>query len=372
MATLQIPHAVSNGGTPSHDKKEPLSTLPEPQIPSHVVSNGETPSHEKKEPVSTLPKEVHGPNEELSNEEKELLSILPKGKGWRTPHLYQCEGFWYPFDLLRGIVSCKKHFEACDSDIFFVSTPKAGTIWLKALGFSIVNRASYSFPEHPLLTINPHTLIPFLETQYMDPNHIPDLASLPAPRLLGTHIPYPSLLGSMKDSNCRIVYICRDPKDTFVSLWHFMNKMKPKNVESPSLEECFELFCSGVSEFGPIWEHALGYWKESLERPQKVFFFKYEDMMNDSKNQLKRMAEFLGYPFSKEEEAEGALDKILKLCSFEKLSNLETKKVYPKFENHIFFRKGKVGDWVNFLTPQMTERLDQVMKEKLGDSGLAF
>ena len=37
-----------------------------------------------------------------------------------------------------------------------------------------------------------------------------------------------------------------------------------------------------------------------------------------------------------------------------------------------FFRKGKVGDWRNFLTPLMAERLEKLIQEKLEGSGLSF
>ncbi|MBA0761047.1 hypothetical protein Gotri_023747 [Gossypium trilobum] len=40
-------------------------------------------------------------------------------------------------------------------------------------------------------------------------------------------------------SACRSVYICRDPKDVFVSKWHFTNKLRPKELPPLSLEETF-------------------------------------------------------------------------------------------------------------------------------------
>ena len=42
-----------------------------------------------------------------------------------------------------------------------------------------------------------------------------------------------------------------------------------------SLDETFEMYCKGVIEFGPFWDHMLGYWKESIERPHKVLFLNY-------------------------------------------------------------------------------------------------
>ncbi|KAK2638852.1 hypothetical protein Ddye_026647, partial [Dipteronia dyeriana] len=41
-------------------------------------------------------------------------------------------------------------------------------------------------------------------------------------------------------------------------------------------------------------------------------------------------------------------------------------------ENNIYFRKGEVGDWKNYLTASMLECLEKLMEEKLGGSGLTF
>lgn len=47
-------------------------------------------------------------------------------------------------------------------------------------------------------------------------------------------------------------------------------------------------------------------------------------------------------------------------------------KVSNGFKNDLFFRKGEVGDWRNYLTPSMAERFEKIMEEKLEGSGLTF
>ncbi|KAJ0088409.1 hypothetical protein Patl1_32810 [Pistacia atlantica] len=90
------------------------------------------------------------------------------------------------------------------------------------------------------------------------------------------------------------------------------------------------------------------------------------------------MAEFMGYPFSLEEEKEGKIQDIVQLCSFENMSNLEISKTgkYPSdsilVELKTFYRKGGIGDWKNCLTPEMVERLDKITEHKMGEFGLSF
>jgi len=220
-----------------------------------------------------------------------------------------------------------------------------------------------------------HDLVPFLELKLFVDQQVPDFASFTSPRLFSSHIPLLSLPESVKSSKCKIVYLCRNPMDTFVSHWHFTNKFRPEKKGVNSLEEVFDRFCRGVSLYGPFWDHVLGYWKESLDNPSKVIFLRYEEMKEKPNLVLGRLAEFLGCPFSPEEEASGLEDEILRLCSFDNLSNLEvnkTGKLSSGEENSAFFRRGEVGDWKHFLTAEMVDRLNRISEEKLKNSGLMF
>ncbi|OMO72137.1 hypothetical protein COLO4_27812 [Corchorus olitorius] len=317
---------------------------------------------------------------EVSEECRELISSLPTEKGWHPGNLYQYQGFWHLSQHLQKILTCQNQFEARDSDIILVTSPKCGTTWLKAMAFALVNRTKFNpkSTQHPLLSNNPQELVPCLEFAFESPkpNGV-DSSPLPTPRLFSTHLPLVSMPESVKksDCSCKIVYLCRNPKDTFVSLFHWEIKLRTEEMRSNLLEETFQNFCRGVSLYGPFWDHALGYWKQSLENPERVLFLRYEEMKEEPGNQLRKLADFIGCPFSKEEESFNVVHQISKLCSFDHLSNLEvnrTGKLSYGYNNSAFFRRGEVGDWKNHLTPQMAQKLDQISKEKWGDSGLTF
>ncbi|KAH7569422.1 hypothetical protein JRO89_XS06G0159200 [Xanthoceras sorbifolium] len=140
------------------------------------------------------------------------------------------------------------------------------------------------------------------------------------------------------------------------SVWTAHEDMK---IEPFSLEEAFEMACHGIQEFGPVWEHVLGYWKANLDDSdqKKVLFLKYEDVKEDSAFYVKKLADFLGCPFSNVEENQGVIEEIVKLCSFENMKDLEVNKnggfLGTMFKNSMYFGEGKVLDELIF------DQLDQ-------------
>ncbi|XVF62755.1 hypothetical protein PTKIN_Ptkin09bG0033800 [Pterospermum kingtungense] len=281
----------------------------------------------------------------------EMLPTLTNAQGWNGANqIFRYQGFWLPSLFILGKMLIHDHFKPRPTDIILSTSPKRGTTWLRALD----------------------------KSNEVDPVH-----SLKGFRRLGFfHPTFLTLcvrsLTSEDASGCRFVYICRDPKDVLVSKWHFMNRLRSKQVPPLSLEEAFDLFCKGVSQFGPYWDHVLGYWEASVESPNKEVFLKYEDVNKEPLAYVRKLAEFLGVPFSSEEENNGIVQEIVDLCSFESLSNLDVNKTADplitslRINNSFFFRKGKVGDWVNYLTPEMGDTLDQITKAKFQGTGFTF
>ncbi|OMO85194.1 hypothetical protein COLO4_21704 [Corchorus olitorius] len=318
---------------------------------------------------------------DIEEELQELVQRLPKERfGFgrdENSAVYFYQGFWCPFPLFKATISFQKHFETLDNDIFLTTPLKCGTTWMKALIFTIVNRHKFQPENNPLLTsLTPHQAMPYVEVQFYLKNQEPNLSHIPQPRLLHTHLPYSSLPPSIRECpTAKIVYICRNPMDMFISTWHFIENIRPANEEPFPLDEAFEKFCRGVHAYGPYSDHILGFWKAKQENSNKILFLKYEDVKADTFSHVKTLANFLGFPFSEEEEKKGVVEEIIKLCSFENLKELEVNKSgYQAFglPNSAFFRKGEVGDSTNYLTPAMVERLEKSVLGKFDKSGLTF
>ncbi|TYI98894.1 hypothetical protein E1A91_D01G248900v1 [Gossypium mustelinum] len=264
---------------------------------------------------------------------KEIISTLPRRKGWNDSDndLFLYRSFYYYSFFIEGVMSAQQNFQSQPSDIIICSASKTRTTWLKSLTFAIVTRTTFDDSTNPLLTNLSHDCVPLLEV---------DLAQSSTNR-------DPKNPLSIIDSSGKIVYICRDPKDSFVSLYHFIaRRLASKDMKPLALEEAFELYCGA-----------------SLDRPDKILFLKYEEMIEDTILYIKKIADFIGYPFSFEEIEKGSVEKIVNMCSFENLSNLEVNKSG---------KHRKVGDWENYLTPEMAARLDSITLQKLNGSGLTL
>ncbi|XP_017241245.1 cytosolic sulfotransferase 5-like [Daucus carota subsp. sativus] len=306
----------------------------------------------------------------------DFLLSLPKEE-WYGPcghdMLYQFKGFWFTPHILEGVLQFLKNFKPLPTDVILASFPKTGTTWLKSLVFAIINRAS----KHSLICTNPHDLIPTLELQVYssNPTAAHTLTSCDAnTRIFATHVPYQLLAETaIHSSQCRIVYVTRNPKDTLISLWHYMGTSKGSLKKPWKIEEAVDKFCDGVLPDGPYYDHVLRFRKEGLERPQKVFFVSYEDLKDDTKEQVKKLAEFLGRPFEKEEEAE----EIANICDFRAMKQHEVNKSsdspeWLEFPYSSYFRQGEVGDHKNYLDSEMIQRIDDMTKDKFYGAGFMY
>uniref|UniRef100_A0A0E0E7D5 Sulfotransferase n=1 Tax=Oryza meridionalis TaxID=40149 RepID=A0A0E0E7D5_9ORYZ len=345
-----------------------------------VVDNAGGAVANKADPGGVLPQE---------DEYESIVSSLPSNPKLQ---LLCYQGKWLLESWVPGIIAIQRPgggFAPRHGDVVLASLPKCGTTWLKALAFATMARRAHPPPpaagddderrqrHHPLLRLNPHDCVPSMEKLFAA-GLGSKMDALPSPRLMATHVHHSLLPASITDNpHCKIIYICRDPKDMIVSLWHFVRRRLP---EIPFLE-LFESACEGRCLSSPIWDHILGYWNASKTSPETtVLFLRYEELLHDPADGVRKLARFVGQPFSPEEEEAGVVEDIVRLCSFEQMKNLEVNKAaglspvlqQNAYTNGSFFRKGGTGDWANHMTPEMAERLDAIVEEKLRGSGLSF
>uniref|UniRef100_A0ACD5VCI5 Uncharacterized protein n=1 Tax=Avena sativa TaxID=4498 RepID=A0ACD5VCI5_AVESA len=314
-----------------------------------------------------------GAHEQLLRD-RDYVSSLPSAPGGSHARLYRNQDGWYAsMPVMLGALAAHRHFAGHGDDVLLATFPKSGTVWLKALLFAVVRGGAEELDD-VLATANPHELVPFLESQLYAAGRVPPDEAGSAPRLLATHVPFPSLPPSA--TGCKVVYLCRGAKDTVVSLWHFVNRIRVSNGDQPlPVGEIVEQFCAGTTMFGPYWEHVLGYWRAHVENPERVMFLRYEEVTAAPAEAVRKLAGFLGRPFvgaAAEKEAE----RVVQACGIETLRGLEvnrsgkTELVHGAMDNEMFFRRGVVGDWSAWLTPELAHQIDDISERRFAGSGI--
>ena len=307
---------------------------------------------------------------------RRLMSSLPvKVYGERRYLEYQAT--WWPESAVQAVIAIQRRFRPRPSDVLLASYPKSGTTWMKALVFAIMSRKVYPLRDHPLLRLNPHDCVVHLSGAYATGKEAV-VEALPSPRIMAVHMPFSTLPASVvvdSSSGCKIVYVWRDPKDVLVSLWHYYRKLRPEEAHVSEFHDLYESFCQGDTVFGPWWDNVLGYFRASVEMPTRVLFLRYEDMLEDTASAVVAIANFVGCPFSAEEERAGVVDAIVKLCSFEELKNLDNNMSGStghliKLPSSSYFKKGVAGAWVGHMTREMADRIDSIIQGKFQGSGL--
>uniref|UniRef100_A0A0D9X1A3 Sulfotransferase n=1 Tax=Leersia perrieri TaxID=77586 RepID=A0A0D9X1A3_9ORYZ len=317
----------------------------------------------------------------VADEYRDVIAALPCRLQGTPQRMRLYEGAWYREDWVPGIIAFHRRFVPRDDggDVILASLPKCGTTWLKALAFAVAARGAYppagDVQRHPLARLSPHDCVPFVEAAYFAGEEA-RLEAAPSPRLMSTHASYSVLPASMRENpRCKVIYICRQPKDMLISYWHFMNRSK---FNTMSFSDVWKSIPESTYFGSPIWEHILGYWNASKMNPDRVLFLKYEDVLCDPIKNIERIAEFIGQPFSEAEKKAGIVGSIINLCSLQNLKALDPNNigfrrvVGIEVPNGSYFRKGKVGDWVNYVTPEMAESLDKFLCDKFHGTGFAF
>ena len=132
----------------------------------------------------------------------------------------------------------------------------------------------------------------------------------------------------------------------------------------------WKLYINGELEFGDYFDHLVSWWPHRNDN--NVLFLKYEDMKQNLPQAVRQIASFL-----KANLSDDITDKISTLCDFDsmkldKTANKSWTKLHRNEEVPSFFRKGIVGDWKNFLSPEQSAQKDSICAERLKDMGLEF
>ena len=309
-------------------------------------------------------------------------------------------GPWLPMTSHRTLHACWK-MQTFASDVFICSYPKSGTTWMQNIVAQIITQcerkkngatgATMKFKHisdvAPFLEIDPHWNHDRLD-DFGRPMHTDELYENFEKferRTYNTHLPFELVPGKGKVGEIflpwetwahkpgvsvrpRYVYVVRDGRDCAVSFYHHLSSQAPEDGGyAKGWNAFFDEWIEGKIAFGGWAEH-LKSWQVPGDFDPAVLVVRYEDMKNNLREVVKRVAtHVLGGPCQVSEQD---LYRIAARCSFDRMKKeidrFQPKSVRWSNPDYCFLRKGEVGDWEVTFTAEQEERFQKKIEEVFG------
>ena len=314
---------------------------------------------------------------EISPEEKQRVKAA-----WPVSNINDLVRYENGFVIPRAyteIADKMYNFPLREDDIWIVTYPKTGITWTQEIVWMLVNNVDKEAANVPQMVRSPFlelsSVMPFaaLKAANMKPDDQMLCSALEDPieyaknmtgrRVLKAHVPLEFLPPNLVEK-CKVIYVARHVKDTAVSFYkHNLNV--PGHGFVGSFDEFVRFYEEGLMVFGSYWHHVLSGW--NVKDHPNVKFIWFEDMKKDQKAVVKDLCQFLSHPLSSQK-----IDALLNHVSFAVMSKNTMANPLaglPKQEGN-FMRKGEVGDWKNFFTPERSEKWNKWINKNTKGTGL--
>lgn len=271
--------------------------------------------------------------------------------------------FWWS-RMIRESTGMRKAFDGYEplpQDVFICSYFKSGTNWAMQIAYQIATHGQGEFTHvHDVIAW------PDSPSGYAIPlSEAPIIAGTDR-RVIKTHLALDRIPFSPQ---ARYIAVVRDPKDAFVSGFHFTRDVMFGPLMF-TLSDFLDYFLDDDFIFEAWWHFANSYWQ--VRHCDNVLFLTYEEMINDLPGAVRRIAELMDITLSEAEFAQ-----VCEKSSF----------AYMKVINHQFYpgrmtpwsnpngkmmRQGKVGSASELLTPEQQQRIDDHFRARLQQAGSDF
>ncbi|XP_002742182.1 sulfotransferase 1B1-like [Saccoglossus kowalevskii] len=299
-----------------------------------------------------------------------------KGKGtssqmttppWSKTY-YMQPGFLLPVIVNKTTIENQvNNFEVRDEDVFLITYPHTGTLWLCEIVEAIFNVDNLAVlkeqdivqkmpllelgpAEHPDLKVDEIDIHKSVIEMYLD--------SQPSPRKIPTHLMPEYVPTQMMERKPKTIFMTRSPKDVAVSLHAWRAFLK--YLEPVEWNKMAEEFINENTEYGSYFEFTKK-WSKYKDEPW-FMWLSYEDMKEDSKKAIRQIADHIGRSLSDDQVAKVAEVTDLKFMN-ENASTIKSRE--------LLLRPGKDlvidGDvaWKDVFTINQSETFDKLYDEKM-------
>ena len=250
-----------------------------------------------------------------------------------------------------------------EHDVVVCTYPKCGTNWVMQIAYQIAMRGRGEFAHI-------HDVVPWPDFARQD-LVIPlsdETARNAAPtglRVIKTHLAWDRIPYTPQ---ARYICVIRDPKDTFVSFYHFVREVMFGPL-MPSVPVWLRLCFSDAALF--VWEeHFQSYWK--ARQLPNLLMLRFEDMQADLPQTVRTIAAFLTVELTADE-----FELVCEKSAFAYMKRLGDKFAPPALTpwsspNRQTIRRGASGGSAELLSPEQQRFIDAQCKAGLARLGSDF
>ncbi|XP_070175894.1 sulfotransferase 1C2-like, partial [Littorina saxatilis] len=229
-------------------------------------------------------------------------------------------------------------------DVIITGFPKSGTHWNHQIAkMLLAGSAEY------------HSDIDSLR-DFLEANQVKQGDNPPGspPRVFRTHLKFHHLPQQILESKAKVIYLTRNPKDTWVSYYAFAHGRNDRVHYGGTWSQFFDLMISGFGYLYGDWFDHVRDWENVMHTQTQVPIFpsEFEDLKKDPVGQILKLDEFLGT-----HRGRPLCQQIADACSFPALKKVKDTEMREKTMKQLFkdgssgyYRKGEVGDWKNWFT----------------------
>lgn len=249
-------------------------------------------------------------------------------------------------------------FRPRPTDVIISPFSKCGTTWLQQIVHSLRTGGDMDFDDI-------YQVVPFIDVA-LDLGMDLDAEQRADPRAFKSHYGWDEV-----PKGCRYLVSFRDPKDAAVSMHRFMEGWFIEPGAVP-IDEFIERRSFDRTTGLDYWRH-LASWLSQRDNPD-VHLLTFEGLKEDLRGAMERIADFIGV-----DTDDALLDLAVERSSFEFMSANKGPFSEPLVRAHAErvagipvdgdaakVRVGKVGDHHDELSPQTSERFDEIWTETIG------
>jgi hypothetical protein len=260
----------------------------------------------------------------------------------------------------RGALIQAEHFS--QSDVIWVRFPKSGSTWLEVM------LTKYFFERYQLDSIHVRDLHPITRS-------MPSLATIVRTHDDDIHLKPVEQFETDKSKyrDKGVLFLARDPRDLLVSYFFEYTKKKEYLAagEPPytgTIDDFVHHHIGGLRTIVRFYN----IWAENVTVPREFHLLTYENLQADTRGELARVLKLL----DKSEIDTDCLDKAIAFGGFDNMRQLEERSAPGLTLNpHVKLgdtegykvRKGKVGGYVEYLSPASVATCDRIIDEELSD-----